>query len=113
MILTKKEMIDAERAQHKKRIKLMEHVRKLRENKDFIEVFEKEIFLNMCAQKAKVSGSVTLSEDERADALSKAQAAGHIEETLYAIEQLGMMAQQSLEALDDEEAAILAESQVN
>ena len=102
--------IKQEKISFKESIKIRDAVLRLEKNKDFQLIIEKVFMVDECARNARVSGSFTLSEESRADALSKAQAAGHLAEFLVSRVQLGNLAEKSLQDLEESELELINET---
>lgn len=95
------EQIKHQKESYLKDIALYQAIERLGKNKDFKKVFGEEFFINECARMARMSGSLTLSKEEREDSLNKAQAAGHVMEWLHAKTMIGMRAVKNMEELDN------------
>ena len=111
MTQTTIDKIKAEREGHEANIALKEAVNRLQKNKDFKRVIEQAFMETECARNARISGLIySFTEVERADALAKAQAAGHLAEFLSAVINRGTAAENALRALNENEAILIAES---
>lgn len=104
------EKLEREKKAHTETLALRDALLRLYKNKDFKNVIEYHFMEKACARYARMSGLSTLNADARADSLSKAQAAGHLQEWMHSIEMLAMQAEQSLQKIQAEEADIRAEA---
>ena len=104
------EKLEREKNAHTETLALRDSLLRLYKNKDFKNVIEHHFMEKACARYARMSGLSTLNADARADALSKAQAAGHLQEWMHSIEMLAVQAEQSLQKIQAEEADIRAEA---
>lgn len=75
---------------------------RLAANRDFKKLILEEFCVNECARFAQISGDYNMSADERADSLATAQAAGHLKRFLYAVSQMGAVAEREMSALEAE-----------
>ena len=103
------EKLEREKKAHTETLALRDSLLRLYKNKDFKNVIEYHFMEKACARYARMSGLSTLNADARADSLSKAQAAGHLQEWMHSIEMLAIQAEQSLQKIQAEEAEIRAE----
>lgn len=106
---TQLDKIKRERTSFIEQVKIKEAVLRLYKNKDYQLVIGKLFMLEDCARYAKLSGSEAYEEGVRKDSLSKAQAAGHLQEYLNAKIMLGSNAENSLESLEELEQELLNE----
>lgn len=104
------EKLEREKKAHTETLALRDSLLRLYKNKDFKNVIEYHFMEKACARYARMSGLSTLNADARADSLSKAQAAGHLQEWMHSIEMLAIQAEQSLQKIQAEEADIRAEA---
>ena len=104
------EKLEREKKAHTEMLALRDSLLRLYKNKDFKNVIEYHFMEKACARYARMSGLSTLNADARADSLSKAQAAGHLQEWMHSIEMLAIQAEQSLQKIQAEEAEIRAEA---
>ena len=104
------EKLEREKKAHTEMLALRDSLLRLYKNKDFKNVIEYHFMEKACARYARMSGLSTLNTDARADSLSKAQAAGHLQEWMHSIEMLAIQAEQSLQKIQAEEAEIRAEA---
>jgi len=104
------EKLEREKKALKEVIDLRDSLLRLYKNKDFKNVIEHHFMEKACARYARLSGLSTLNVDARSDALSKAQAAGHLQEWFHAIEMQAQQAEQSLDRIQEAEAEIRAEA---
>lgn len=104
------EKLEKEKKACQEAIKLRDSLVRLYSNKDFKNVIENQFMEKVCARYARLSGLSSMNADARADALSKAQAAGHLQEWMHAIEMQGAQAENSLKNIQAEEADIRAEA---
>ena len=104
------EKLEREKKGHEETLALRDSLLRLYKNKDFKNVIEHHFMEKACARYARMSGLSTLNTDARADALSKAQAAGHLQEWMHSIEMMARQAEMSLQKIQDEEAEIRAEA---
>ena len=104
------EKLEREKKAHTETVALRDSLLRLYKNKDFKNVIEHHFMEKACARYARMSGLSTLNADARADSLSKAQAAGHLQEWMHSIEMLAIQAEQSLHKIQAEEAEIRAEA---
>lgn len=104
------EKLEREKKAHTETLALRDSLLRLYKNKDFKNVIEYHFMEKACARYARMSGLSTLNADARADSLSKAQAAGHLQEWMHSIEMLAVQAEQSLQKIQAEEADIRAEA---
>ena len=104
------EKLEREKKAHTETLALRDSLLRLYKNKDFKNVIEYHFMEKACARYARMSGLSTLNADARADSLSKAQAAGHLQEWIHSIEMLAIQAEQSLQKIQAEEADIRAEA---
>lgn len=104
------EKLEREKKAHTETLALRDSLLRLYKNKDFKNVIEHHFMEKACARYARMSGLSTLNADARADSLSKAQAAGHLQEWMHSIEMLAVQAEQSLQKIQAEEADIRAEA---
>lgn len=95
--------LELERKQYQKEIEFGEAIQQLYKNRHFRKVFEETFFVEECARYARMSGSSTIPEEARKDALAKAQSAGHIKEWLHSRELMAHRAKANLLSLDEEE----------
>ena len=104
------EKLEREKKAHTETLALRDSLLRLYKNKDFKNVIEYHFMEKACARYARMSGLSTLNADARADSLSKAQAAGHLQEWMHSIEMMARQAEMSLQKIQDEEAEIRAEA---
>ena len=104
------EKLEREKKAHTEMLALRDSLLRLYKNKDFKNVIEYHFMEKACARYARMSGLSTLNADARADSLSKAQAAGHLQEWMHSIEMMARQAEMSLQKIQDEEAEIRAEA---
>ena len=104
------EKLEREKKAHTEMLALRDSLLRLYKNKDFKNVIEHHFMEKACARYARMSGLSTLNSDASADSLSKAQAAGHLQEWMHSIEMLAIQAEQSLQKIQAEEAEIRAEA---
>ena len=104
------EKLEREKKAHTEMLALRDSLLRLYKNKDFKNVIEYHFMEKACARYARMSGLSTLNADARADSLSKAQAAGHLQEWMHSIEMMARQAELSLQKIQDEEAEIRAEA---
>lgn len=107
---SKIDQLNREKASFKKQVTIAKAIRNLQSNPDYQLVIDQAFMVDECARYARISGLVTRDDTERADALLKAQAAGHFAEWLSGQLKLGSMAEESLHGLEQIEHEILAES---
>lgn len=104
------EKLEKEKKACQEAINLRDSLLRLYSNKDFKNVIEHQFMEKACARYARLSGLSTMNADARADALSKAQAAGHLQEWMHSIEMQAAQAENSLKNIQAEEAEIRAEA---
>ena len=104
------EKLEREKKAHTETLALRDSLLRLYKNTDFKNVIEHHFMEKACARYARMSGLSSLNTDARADSLSKAQAAGHLQEWMHSIEMLAIQAEQSLQKIQAEEAEIRAEA---
>lgn len=105
--MTELESIKIEKEELNKTIKLREAYLELIKDKNYQLVIEQAFMVDDCARYARLSGLSSNSEEVRADALSKAQAAGHLAEYLHMLNMKGITAANSLESLNQHEAELV------
>lgn len=105
--MTELETIKIEKESLANTIKLREAYLELLKDKNYQLVIEQAFMVDDCARYARLSGLSSNSEEVRADALSKAQAAGHLAEYLHMLNMKGMAAVNSLESLIQHEAELV------
>lgn len=94
------ESLELQKEHVKKLISKKNIAQKLAKNRDFKELILDGFCLTECANYTHVSADPSLSLEARADALSLAQAAGHLKRFLNATINQGMQAEDDLEYLD-------------
>lgn len=82
---------------------------RLSNNPDFKKLILNEFCVNECARYAQASADPALTENQRADSLAIAQAAGHLRRFLSVKIQMGNHAERQMSDLD--EAIVIAESE--
>lgn len=95
--------IQQEKESLKARIALRDSLYELQKSKAYYEVIEKAFMVEDCARYARLSGLHSASAEVRADATSKSQAAGHLQEYLEMVVNLGNAAEKSLQTLMEQE----------
>lgn len=105
--MTELETIKIEKETLTNAIKLREAYLELLKDKNYQLVIEQAYMVDDCARYARLSGLSSNSAEVRADALSKAQSAGHLAEYLHMVNMKGMTAANSLESLIQHEAELV------
>ncbi len=82
---------------------------KLHNNPDFKELILQDFCVTECARYAQASADPALTENQRADSLAIAQAAGHLRRFLSVLIQQADVAERSIPDLEDEIIAARAE----
>lgn len=84
---------------------------RLTENKDYKRLIREEFLTNDCARFVQLSVDPSLNAEQRADALAKAQAAGHLKQYLSVIILQGNTAENTIPEIDEalEEARAMPE----
>lgn len=78
-----------------------ERALRLSNNADFKKLILDEFCIQECARYAQASADPALKENERADALALAQAAGHLRRFLSVTVQMGNQAESQLQELEE------------
>lgn len=92
--------LTAHREKLEKQIRIGDLAERIAIQPDFKELILQEFCINECARYAQVSGDPTLTDEQRRDAISFAQAAGHLRRWLSIQVQLGRNAAADLGTVD-------------
>lgn len=96
-------------AENKEAVERRDALLRLTENRDYKRIFREEFMLQDCARFVQLSVNPALKAEDRADALAKSQAAGHLKQYLSVIVLQGNTAENSIvdiEAALDELRAV-------
>jgi hypothetical protein len=107
------QQLEAQRENMKQQIEMRAAVQRLIKNPDFRKVIEQEFMLKECARYAQSSADPALPEKSQKDALALAQAPGHLKRFLSVSIQMGNVAEDQLQSIDDALDEARAETAVN
>ena len=82
---------------------------RLEKNADYKRLFREEFMLNDCARFAQLSVNPTLTTEQQADALAKAQSAGHLKQYLSVIILQGNTAEATIPQIHEAMAELRAQ----
>lgn len=103
------EKLEYQLEQHRHMIERGEQARRLADHPDFRKVILENFCKEDCARYAMESGDPSLPEENRADALAMAQAAGHLKRYLSYQIQFGETAKRNIDELEEAIAQARAE----
>lgn len=95
------EALEAQREELKKSVEYRDAVARLSKNRDFRKVIHEYYMVEECARYAQLSADPMLAANERADALSMAQAAGHLKRFLHVVSMMGNTAEDTIGRINE------------
>lgn len=98
--MTELEQLEGQKAKNDSFIKRGEMAVRLANNRDFKKLILEEFCIHECARSVHISSEMTMSAEDRADALATAQAAGHLLRWLQAVKAIAFMAEGQLSGID-------------
>lgn len=96
------EQFESQKAHNDSFAKRGEMVARLVNNRDFKKLILEDFCVQECARNTHISSEMTMSPEDRADALATAQAAGHLLRWLKAVEVMGAQARNQNAEIDTE-----------
>lgn len=94
------QQLESQREGMKQAIEMRQAVQRLTQNADFRKVINEHFMEKECARYVHASADPALSERNQKDALSVAQAAGHLKRYLSVLIQMGNAAENELDSVD-------------
>ena len=93
--------LEGQLADAKELVARKDRVIRLSNNNDFKSIIMDEFCVRECARYAQSSADPALGENERADALAMAQAAGHLRRFLSVVIQMGRQAEGQMHSIEE------------
>ena len=94
------QQLESQREGMKQAVEMRQAVQRLSQNADFRKVISENFMEKECARYVHASADPALSERNQKDALSVAQAAGHLKRYLSVLIQMGNAAENELDSVD-------------
>ena len=95
------QQLETQREAMKQAVEMRQAVQRLTQNADFRTVITEQFMEKECARYVHASSDPALSERNQKDALSIAQAAGHLKRYLSVLIQMGNAAENEMESIDN------------
>ena len=94
------QQLETQRETMKQAVEMRQAVQRLTQNADFRKVITEQFMEKECARYVHASADPALNERNQKDALSIAQAAGHLKRYLSVLIQMGNAAENELDSID-------------